>query len=361
MSTEWVAQVSAQWRELLVQDGVSLVLLESVYVNLLSLNDIDLLHFFACDVSAQVKSALTHETPSLRYAHTKYIGQLLIKLWVNLHETDIEGCYQFESHQDAVRKKEDLLDYITEHFKAFSNQVINRPNPATPDAPGLNSLQDRNAVALVLSSLLQAYHQQDFLLELWVESLTGVVQSATELYRNRVFERQRARSVCLGPLVQGVISIVCEDIYILIKQCTQFISYQNHSISLLNHFFLCMLKALPHSAPESVECKLPSQDSRNIFAIHTADPTHLSRTNVHPIAITPTIAAHVHLVLLPILNGAMSLGERALVARDLVLLLQHEVMRTTRQQVRVWVWWYDLYRLVCVLVCRFLFVLFLLV
>eukprot|EP01031_Cornospumella_fuschlensis_P032429 gene32429-39215_t len=193
MSTEWVTILSARWKDLLVQEGVIGSSLEAVYVDLLKLNDIDLLHLFASDISAQIKSALTHESLACRYIHIKYIGQLLIKLWIYLHETDIEGCFQFESRQDALRKKEDLLDYITEQFKAFSSQVINRPNPATPDVPGLNSLQERNAIALVLSNLLQSYHQQDFLLDLWVDSLTGIMPSATDLYRNRVFERQRAR------------------------------------------------------------------------------------------------------------------------------------------------------------------------
>lgn len=295
------------------------------------------------DAITTLKSLFSVENAATMMVLIDPVGRLLLRVWFLLYEEDMEGYIaSMDSRSDLLRRKEDFLDAILDFFRNTALLVMGKPLSADVSASSIQVTMDQaNIYAAPLLALLTLYHQASLSLDGYVQALTGYPASDSDV------ETAQRRSVYLSPLVQKVLDILFEDVYLLPERARDCLSFiENHSVGLGTAFLHVILKKMDWNVKYNVETgeatdhntiiqprnallQPLSKDDKPLFGLDATsnlDPTQAALQNTHRINIEQFCHDFLDTVLMPIVRHSIYLGERLLALQHVICLVQHPLL-----------------------------------
>lgn len=292
------------------------------------------------DAINTLKSLFSVENAATMMVLIDPVGRLLLRVWFLLYEEDMEGYItSMDSRSDLLRRKEDFLDAILDFFRNTALLVLGKPLSADVSASSIQVTMDQaNIYAAPLLALLTLYHQASLSLDGYVQALTGCPASDSDV------ETAQRRSVYLSPLVQKVLDILFEDVYLLPERARDCLSFiENHSVGLGTAFLHVILKKMDWNVkyngeatdqntiiqPRNALLQPLSKDDKPLFGLDTTsslDPTQAALQNTHRINIEQFCHDFLETVLMPIVRHSIYLGERLLALQHVICLVQHPLL-----------------------------------
>lgn len=293
---------------------------------------------------AKMKDRIVVEDPEMRAMFILRLGKVIVRtlLIVGAESFDIEGYVRVESRTESRRMIEDFMDMATDVMKSFALGALGKAPAADSSQVFADNIECCNAYCEVLTLLLNSYNSAFEPLDSWTDALIGVAGSGSLSVHTSSRVAIRSSALSLLPVLKPAIAVAFKDRYQLITRCRQMPSYSYAPLRLVSAFMRTLLTDVSYTASILTVLDSGEADSGagNVFGSGgSADFLEGSRLSGTCTPVQQYVSEWVESVLVKLLVGHVVSGEEGVavelcaIIKDIILLTQHRIMATTRQEV----------------------------